>query len=257
MPSSSNFDVRTRLRAMSIHLGLSCLVAAMLAAMVFLVWYPSPFSDMSGGRELFFLVVSVDVVLGPLITFAIFNLRKPRRELRRDLAIVALLQLAGLAYGMHTVWAVRPGYIVFEVDRFVVIRPVDLDDGALESAPDGLRSLPRFGPEFIAAELPSDPMQAAKSMDLAFQGRDISTQPSTWRPYTTAVPAVLKRAKPLANLRRDQPRHAAQIDAAAAAAGLPPDRLAYLPIVSRRTEWVALIDNQSAKVVGYLPFGGF
>jgi hypothetical protein len=57
MPSSSNFDVRMRLRAMFIHLGLSCLVAAMLAAMVFLVWYPPPFSDMSGGRELFLVVV--------------------------------------------------------------------------------------------------------------------------------------------------------------------------------------------------------
>ena len=44
------------------------------------------------------LVVSCDLVLGPLITFTIFDKRKPWPELRRDLAIVVALQLAALGY---------------------------------------------------------------------------------------------------------------------------------------------------------------
>ena len=105
---TATFDWRDRLRAAGIHLGLSALVAAMAALLVFALWYPYPYREISGGRSLFLLVITVDVVLGPLLTFAIFDRAKPRRRLRRDLAVVALLQLAGLAYGLWTVNLARP-----------------------------------------------------------------------------------------------------------------------------------------------------
>ena len=49
------------------HLGLSLAVAALAAALVFFVWYPYPYNEVSGGRELFFLVVAVDVVAVPRV----------------------------------------------------------------------------------------------------------------------------------------------------------------------------------------------
>jgi len=49
---------------------------------------------------LFLIVVTVDVILGPLITLAVFNGVKPWTELRRDLAMVGVLQLAALGYGL-------------------------------------------------------------------------------------------------------------------------------------------------------------
>src|SRR5262245_31520502 len=71
-----SFDLASRLRAAGIHLGLSALVASLAAALVLGVWYPMPHREVSGGRDLFVLVVSVDLVLGPLITFAIFDRHK-------------------------------------------------------------------------------------------------------------------------------------------------------------------------------------
>jgi hypothetical protein len=68
--------------------------------LVFLVWYPNPYREISGGRELFLILVTVDVILGPLITLSIFNPVKAWKVLRRDLAIVGLIQLAALGYGM-------------------------------------------------------------------------------------------------------------------------------------------------------------
>jgi hypothetical protein len=102
------FDWRARLRAAAIHLGLSVLVAAVTAMLVFAIWYPYPYREISGGRELFQLLVAVDIVLGPLLTFAVFNRAKPRGELRRDLAVIVVLQLAGLSYGLWTVHLARP-----------------------------------------------------------------------------------------------------------------------------------------------------
>jgi hypothetical protein len=36
---------------------------------------------MAGGRDLFLLVTSVDVVIGPVLTFAVFNRAKGARHL--------------------------------------------------------------------------------------------------------------------------------------------------------------------------------
>ena len=44
---------KDKLRAAGIHLGLSLLVAALAAALVFGVWYPYPYREISGGRALF------------------------------------------------------------------------------------------------------------------------------------------------------------------------------------------------------------
>ncbi len=62
---------KDRLRASAIHFSLSLVVAALSAVLVFGLWYPYPYREISGGRELFLLVVTVDVILGPLITLAI------------------------------------------------------------------------------------------------------------------------------------------------------------------------------------------
>jgi len=121
-------DWKFRLKAAAVHLCISLLVAGCAAWLVFGVWYPYPYREISGGRELFMLVVTVDVMLGPLITFIVFDRRKPRRELGRDLALVGLIQLAGLGYGLWTVHAARPVHLVFEIDRFRVIHAVDVPE---------------------------------------------------------------------------------------------------------------------------------
>ena len=82
-----------RFKASGIHLCISLTIALLAAALVGGVWYPYPYREISGSRELFLIVVAVDVILGPLITLTVFNRTKPWPELRSDLAIVALIQL--------------------------------------------------------------------------------------------------------------------------------------------------------------------
>ena len=65
---------RARWRAALIHLGCSAVLASAAAALVFLVWYPWPYSVLAGGIGLFILITGVDVVMGPLITLVVFVL---------------------------------------------------------------------------------------------------------------------------------------------------------------------------------------
>ena len=142
--------IRDRLRAGAIHLLLSCTVAMLCALLVFGLWYPYPYREISGGRELFLIVVLVDIALGPLITFTIFNRSKPATELRRDLTIVVLLQISALGYGLWTVSVARPVHMVFEIDRFRVVHAIDVPPEMLLQTPAGVDALPWTGPTLLA-----------------------------------------------------------------------------------------------------------
>lgn len=255
-PAATGFDLRSRLRAAGIHLALSVAVALIAAALVFLLSYPMPFREVSGGRELFLLVVTVDVVLGPLITFAVFNRRKPWRELRRDLAIVVLLQLAALGYGLHTVFVARPVAVVLEIDRLKVVTAAELQGQDPAEIPPQWRAPPWWGYQVLAAH-PASKAETGNAVELAMQGFDIGVRPRFWGPPSEAPEAIDRAAKPLATLRAKHLAHAAGLDEAVAASGLGPDRLKYLPLVARLSTWSALIESGTGRIVGYVPLDGF
>ena len=248
---------KERLRASGIHLGISLCLAVLSAALVFGFWYPYPYREISGGRELFLLVVAVDVVMGPLITLAIFNRAKPRRELLMDFTVVGLLQLAALGYGLWTVFAVRPVHLVFEYSRMSVVHAIDVDSDLLAKAPPSLQTLPVTGPTVIALRPFKNPAEQFDATTAALKGFRLAARSDLWQAYEPARADVLKEAKPVAELRVRFSNQAAEIDRAIAATGKPVTDLRYLPLLSRKTAWTVLLDTTTAEPLGYLPLDSF
>jgi hypothetical protein len=255
---TSPFDWRSRLRAAAIHLGLSALVAAAAGVLVFTFWYPWPYREVSGGRELFRLLVSVDVALGPLVTFAIFNRAKPRKELRRDLAVVALLQLAGLGYGLWTVHLARPVHLVYEIDRFRVVHQVDIPEELTARAPARISVAPLGGPTLVALRPFGSEAEKVERTLQALGGVALAAQPDLWQPYAEARTRVLQAARPVAQLKSRFPQRAAEIDEAVRKSGRDLAHAAYLPMVARKAQaWTVLLDAGTAEVIGFLPLDSF
>lgn len=250
------FNTAARARASLIHLGTSAAVAVLAAGLVFVLWYPLPYREISGGRELFLLVVAVDVVVGPLITFAVYDRRKPKRGLMRDLGVVVLLQLAALAYGLHAVAQARPAIVALEGARLRVVRAIDLADADLTRAPPPLRSLSWSGPRLVAARPPT-PDEKQETMERGLVGEDIGMRPAFWLAPDLTAKALGVAAMPLDRLARMQPARKAELDVAVAATGVPADQLGYLPILARRTDWSALVERHSGEIVGYVNIEGF
>ena len=248
---------RGRFKASAIHLALSLLLALAAACLVFLVWYPYPYREISGGRELFLILVAVDVVMGPLMTLAVFNKAKPRSELLRDLGFIALLQFAALAYGLWTVAISRPVHLVFEIDRFRVIHAIDVPSELLVQAPPELRTLPLFGPSIISVREFKDSKESFEATMAALQGAEIGGRPDFWQPYAKAKSQVLARAKPLPELRKRFSAKSKEIDVALQAAGRIPADVGYLPMVGRHTFWTVLIDLNTAEVLAFVPLDSF
>jgi hypothetical protein len=251
------FNLRHRVRAASIHLALSASVAALAAVLVFGVWYPGIYRELAGGRELFWLVVTVDVTLGPLLTFAVFNLKKDWPHLRRDLVVIASLQTAALIYGLYTVYSARPVAMVFEVDRFKVVTAAQVNIPELPLAKPEYQRLPIARPWMLGSREPRD---SAENNDALFEalrsGIDRAQRPQFWQTYDASVPDILKRAKPLARLLAQYPQIKDDVNFVLREQGVDIAKAKFLPAVGRGGDWVVVLDAQ-ARHVHYLPVDGF
>ncbi len=252
---------KSRFVAAGIHLGISLGLAALAAALVFSVWYPYPYREISGGRSLFFLVVAVDVVMGPLLTLVIFNRSKPISELRRDLALIGVLQLAALGYGLWTVALARPVHLVFEMDRFRAVHAFEVTPESLKHALPSWQQLPLTGPTLLSVRDFKNSDESFALTNAAFEGTQIGAQPGMWQDYEKAKPQILARARSLEDLKKRFPDRSADIDNAlksVSSADRPATSVGYIPLVSRNTDfWTVLVDNHTAEVIAFVPIDSF
>lgn len=252
-----NVRMRAALWAAMVHLLCSGAVVAMAAAVVFGLWYPYPYYKIAGGQELFLLVITVDVICGPLLTLVLFNPAKSRSELWRDLALVFTIQLGALGYGLLTVLQARPLFLVLEIDRYKVIAAPFVDSQALKQLPKALQPNLWAGPQTIAIRAPLNPEEQNRvTLESVAGGRDYAERPEFYIPYEgEAALKSLKRAKPLsAFLTRYPSQQAAVSEIAAKNRGNAADWM-YLPVMARQ-EWVAIIDRLG-QIQGFLPGSGF
>jgi len=249
--------LHSRWAAAAIHLGISFLIGLAAFAVVHFVWYPNAFWQMSGGRSLFFLVVSVDIVIGPLITLTIFNPKKSRRALALDLTIIAVLQIAALSYGVWTIAKARPLFAVFNVDRITVVTASELtaSDMAAAQRPE-FKSLPWFGPQLIAVRHAQNAAETNERIELAMAGRDVPQLPKYYIPYGEATAEVLRHVQPLSALAEKNAQKRDAVQAAISHLGHDIGDLGFLPTVARG-DWVAVVDMKTAAIIDYLPFNGF
>ena len=250
--------LHSKIKAAGLHLFISAAMASLVAAVVFGLWFPYPLRELTGGQHLFLMVVVVDVVCGPLLTAVVFNPRKARRELALDLALVGLVQLAALGYGVYSLSQTRPVAVVFEDDRFVAVPAAHVDTAELPRAPAQFQALSWTGPVLLGTRSAKG-QSAEESLDMFLQGKATSSEPSWWRPYEESQADVQRSMKPLDVLyKRLKPAQQALIEAAAASAGAPVSSLHYLPLTGQTWDesWCVLLDAQ-AGIVGYVAVDGF
>jgi hypothetical protein len=238
-----------RFQAFCSHLLGSIVVGLCSTALVFLVWYPWPLPAATGVTAIFAILLSVDVVIGPCITLIVFNPKK--RELKRDLAIVLLLQISALLYGMHTVFVARPVYYVFSNDRFDLVFANDLTPEKLDKVTDArFRSTPWLMPEVIAARSPDDTEARNKVLFSALAGGDDLPQlPQYYVPYADQKEQVQERIHPLEELKLFNKERGGEIAALIAKYSLIKDGIGYLPLKGKVADLTVIVRKDSAEVL--------
>src|SRR5262245_34908510 len=184
----------SRWKASGIHLLLSCAIVGAVLALMIAMWYRWPLFQLAGGAGITLILAGVDVTLGPLITLIIF--KSGKKGLKFDLAFIALVQAAALAYGIHVVYVARPVYVVFAVDRFNLVTAKDLDPEDLAKATNPeFNQLPLGRASYVAAVLPRDPKEQFEVLMSALRGKDVHLYPQYYVPYADQAQNALKRAR--------------------------------------------------------------
>lgn len=245
-------------RFAQIHLFASLFIASLAALLVFTLWFPYPYRQLAGGRDLFFLIIFVDVVCGPVLTLVLAAPQKLRKELLADIGLVVLIQLAALGYGLYTLSLARPVALVFEVDRFRVVTAADINTDELAKASEPYNRLPLTGPRLLGIRSPSNSDESMEAIEYGLAGVEPSMRPHWWSDYQPSVQTVMTKALPIAQLRAKHPDQSSQIDRAIEESKLPEQALVWLPLVSRSsTAWTVLIDKKNGQPSAYLPLDGF
>ncbi|WP_193910917.1 TfpX/TfpZ family type IV pilin accessory protein [Cellvibrio polysaccharolyticus] len=188
-----------RLKAAGLHF-LFCLVVALVSVvLVYGYWYPAPLSAMAGITGIFLILLSVDVVLGPLLTFIVGNEKK--KSLKFDLSVIVFIQLGAFFYGMYTVFEGRPAWLVFVGDRFELVQAYEVDNKYLDNAQPEFSDISWRGPHWIGAKLPED----AKARDeLLFssvsESIDLPQRSDLYVSYSAVAADISQRAIPLSEL---------------------------------------------------------
>lgn len=245
-------NIRVRFKAAGIHLSASACVAMLFAMLVFLVWYPGSLALASGVRDIFLLLLLVDIVLGPVVTLLIFNPAK--KELKRDLAVVAVMQFAALFYGLHTVYVARPVYVVFSVDRFDLVNANDFTEQKLEMAKDSRYArLPKLGPDLIAAKQPDDAEERKALLFASLSGGDdLQHMLQYYVSYTELKTDVISKLRPLEELKNFNKNDVHKIEALLDKYKQSNTDVGYFPLRGRAKDLVVIVNRSNGNVMEYV-----
>lgn len=248
------------------HVSLSVAVLLAFGLLVFVFWFPSPLGHLAGGQQLFWIILGVDLVCGPLLTLLLYRTDKTRLALAVDFSFIALLQFTALGYGLHTLAQARPLALVFEVDRFRLVTYADIAEPDLQNLPNWAQPWSFGAVRTVGLREAASTTERLQSFGASLAGVDAGQWPSRWQDYALNRQQVLERSKSLEALRLAHPTALDIVNKAVAEAiaNRRPgetgqvEQLRWLPAVSRTTlDWVVLLDPQTLRIRAYAPLDGF
>jgi hypothetical protein len=189
--------ITNRFVAFAIHLGISLVMFLILAAIIKFLWYPGVLFDTEGGWQGIKLIAAVDLVIGPVLTLMVYNVAK--KELKRDLAIIGVLQLACIMGGMWTVANSRPLAVAYTSGTFIVITGHRFQEHRIDL--DKIPLLQGRKPAWVRVELPENtPKRVALMLEYLPQG-GVEMDTQRYRPYAEALPWIARQGLGLEEAR--------------------------------------------------------
>ncbi len=236
-----------KLKASLTHLALSGLVVGGIFLIIFFAWYPYPYFEIRGAGGIVLILIGVDLVLGPLLTFIVYKPKK--KTLVFDLSVIVIIQLAALVYGVSAIFEERPYFMVYAVDRFTLLAEKDVDFS--EIADRSLREKPGIGPVMVLAKMPEDPQEQQNlMMEVVFENKpDLDRRPKYWVPYRENLDIVFARTKTLQELKKQREAVAGLVDKIVASHDGVIDDLAFAPMIGKNGDFAIVLERKTGRLV--------
>ena len=225
------------------HLAISIIIALMAMGLVFFIWYPSPLASAVGVTQIFLMMLAIDVIVGPLLGWLIY--KKGKKTLKFDLSVIILIQIAALCYGVYSIEQGRPAWLVYNVDRFELVRKNELVDTNIQQAQPQFQQASWLKPQYVATEFAKDTQQRNDEMFAeVFSGISIAQRPERYVELTQAKTQIQQRVLPLNEL--EQYNSKAEVEKTLAKY---PKADAWLPLKANAVDMVVLVNKESASII--------
>jgi len=248
--------MRFRLTALGLHLLASCIALTLILGTLYFAWYRWPGWYLTGVAQVTGVMAGVDVVLGPLLTFLIASPKKPRRELARDIAVIATVQLCALIYGSVSLWNGRPLYYAFSEDVLQLVQAYDINDQELALARQQKAPLvPHWYslPRWIWAPLPQDSEQRDKIVGSAIVGGDdVISMPRYYQPWNSGLATLRAQLKKVDDVKYFYGKEKKTLKERMQAAGIATDQMNSIPLTGRGHYLLVVFDPASLKIAAIL-----
>lgn len=231
-----------KIKAGGIHFLLSLVVISAYLAIVFLLWYPEPFATLEKVTDAARVVIGVDLVIGPLLTFLLYKKGKP--GLRFDLTMVVVLQLSALSWGIHITYSQRPVYVAYAEQLFSVVAASDLQgkrptDHALASTGWGDQKM-------VFVDLPENPQDKLK---VIMNAKNLYAMVDHYHPLKDRLDEVLKGAVDMSDRIKEAPEMKPSYEQWLKEHGGDEKPYAFVPIEGRKGMAFIVLDRHSGDMV--------
>ena len=235
--------ISKRIRFFLSHLGISIFIVLAVIGLVFGVWYPQPLATAVGVTQIFLMLILIDIIVGPLLGLLVY--REGKKSLKFDLSVVILLQISALVYGLYNLEQGRPAWLVYNVDRFELVRKNELVDINIQQAQPQFQQPSWFKPQYVSTEFAKDTQQRNNEMFAEiFDGISVAQRPERYVELTQAKTQIQQRALPLKELEQYNSKTEVKKTLAKY-----PKANAWLPLKANAIDMVVLVNKESASII--------
>lgn len=238
----------SRIKAAFIHFLVSLMIVFAIFLTMFTLWYPDEYFNLMGGKKLIYLIAGVDVLLGPLLTLAIFDSKK--RLIKFDLTCIAIFQIAAMSYGLYVMLQARPIFTVFNKDAFYVASVVDIVPSELaKGAKQKWKTASLTGPKLVVSS-PNGKNKFEKMFyETESQTGTMQQYPRFYDEYENHIQDVIKAGKPLSQLIEIDNKNRNPIKDFSNDIKRPIEDFLYIPIYSMTGSMSAIIDKKTGELI--------
>ena len=245
-----------RFKTFGLHLASSVSALALVLGPLYLGWYSWPGWYLADALHIVIVMVSADVLLGPLLTLLIANPAKPRNVLARDIAVIVAVQLLALIYGATTLWRGRPLYYAFSQDRLEIVAASDIDANETTLAYKQNASLAptwHSTPRWIWAPLPADDKAAGAIVSAAiFGGKDVIQMPRYFKDWKQGLPELRRQLRPVDSMKMFSEKEKQRLNERMRERGFEPTQPIAMPVFGPDKRVLAVLDENSLQIRAFI-----
>ncbi|MDH0826076.1 TfpX/TfpZ family type IV pilin accessory protein [Acinetobacter johnsonii] len=232
-----------RLKFFLIHLSISLIIALSVVGLVFFAWYPTPLVIAVGVTQIFLMMLSIDVIVGPLLGLLVY--KEGKKTLKFDLSIIVAIQISALCYGLYSIEQGRPAWLVYNVDRFELVRKNEIANQNINQAPPQFRYPSWLKPQFVATEFAKDAKQRSDDMFTeVLGGISLAQKPQRYVDFAEAKPKIKERARNLKELLQYNDQKIVQVTL-----DKYPAADAFVPLKANAVDMTVLINKDKGEVI--------